>query len=353
MLWNASTYATPRVLMLSDTTPYSSSGKVDVARVAFLVETCSVHSRCCSASCGEQNAIQSMNVVPATRRTKKLAIHFGAGASARVDALLARQNHNGQTVGRREVRSGAIGWLGGGALPATGNLWFFTGLPINGPDVNELADADAAARLFATWDGAFAGVFWDAQREVLVVATDCLGMQPLYVQRMGDDLTLVSATQAMDGEPDLAAWGAFLSIGHPVGERSLMAGLQRVPPASILTYEPATHRLEVQCYWRWPEASDAWRHYDFVAALEQDVRAYAALAGPGTLLLSGGFDSRLLLFLLQRAQVRADALIVAHAGEHDDEDGRLARAVANLLGTRYRVANPRRDFFRPGTTSTT
>lgn len=70
------------------------------------------------------------------------------------------------------------------------------------------------------------------------------------------ELTLVSETKAIDSAPDLAAWGAFISIGHPIGERSLLADFSRVPPASILTYDCARRQLSIRRYWDWPEPSD-------------------------------------------------------------------------------------------------
>lgn len=279
------------------------------------------------------------------RLGKKLAIHIGADAPRRVDAMLQRQNLTGLTASARELPGGAIGCLGNVALPAQGNACLFTGLPINGPDVAGLIDADAAARLFPQYDGAFVGVFWEEARQILVIATDCLGMQPLYMRQVNGELTLVSETKALSGAPDLAAWGAFISIGHPIGDRSLMSGVHRVPPASVLTYDCKTRRLEVRRYWEWPEPSDNWRDFDFLGALERDIRAYAALGDPGTLLLSGGFDSRLLLFLLKRAGIPVDALVVAHGDEHGNADGRLAQAVARIAGVPCRIVQPPTNFF--------
>jgi len=286
-----------------------------------------------------------MNVVPASYRAKKLAIHMGTDASRRVSAMLERQNADGQRVAQYDFPSGAIGHLGGGALSTCNNVCFFTGSPINGPEVGGLVDATSAAYLFPAFDGAFAGVFWDAHREILIIATDCLGMQPLYMRHADGELTLVSETKAMRGDPDLAAWGAFISIGHPIGERSLMRDLVRVPPASILTYDCARHRLDIHRYWQWPDPSDAWRGYDFLTSLEQDIRACAAFGDPGTLLLSGGFDSRLLLFLLERACIPIHALIVAHEDEYGDADGRLAEAAAALTDVPFRKAYPPPNFF--------
>jgi hypothetical protein len=285
-----------------------------------------------------------MNVVPTAYRAKKFAIRIGSDADRQVDVMLDRQNLTGQPASRRDFPEGAIGCVDG-ALPTRGNCCFFTGTPINGPDVNELVDADAAARLFPEYDGAFTGIFLDAERQVLVVTTDCLGMQPLYMRHANGELTFVSETKALRDEPDLAAWGAFISIGHPIGERSLVSGLVRVPPASVLTYDCVRHKLDIRRYWQWPEPSDAWRDYDFLALLERDMRGYAALGNPGTLLLSGGFDSRLLLFLLKRAAIPAHALIVAHDDEYDDTDGRLAESIAKIAAVPFRKARPPRDFF--------
>ncbi len=285
-----------------------------------------------------------MNVVPATHRAKKLAIHIGPDGARRVGTMLERQNLNKFQVSQRELASGAIGCLGI-ELPVSGDICFFTGAPINGPDVKELVDADTAARLFPSYDGPFAGVFWDARREVLTVATDCLGMQPLYIGFADGELILTSDTKAINGEPDLSAWGAFISMGHPIGKRSLMHGLQRVPPATILTYDVARRQLETRRYWQWPEPSDAWRDFDFLTSLERDLHAYTAFGNTATLLLSGGFDSRLFLFLLQRAGISASGLIVAHEDEFSDADGRLAEAIAESTGLPFRKAYPPLDFF--------
>jgi len=286
-----------------------------------------------------------MTPVPAACRAKKLAIHIGADAPRRVGAMLQRQNLSHLTASQRDFPAGSIGCLGDVVLPAQGNIRFFTGLPIHGADVEDMVDADSAERLFPSYDGAFTGVLWDAQRNILVIVTDCLGMQPLYMRHVDGELTLATETKAMGDDPDPAAWGAFISIGHPIGERSLLNGVRRVPPASVLTWDCTDHRLTIRRYWQWPDPSDAWRSYNFLAALEQDLCTYAAFGSAGTMLLSGGFDSRLLLFLLQRARVPVDALIVAHEDEYDDADGRLAEAVATMVGVPYRKVQPSPDFF--------
>lgn len=286
-----------------------------------------------------------MSVVPTMNRARKLAIHIPASGPHNLTNLLDRQNCDGNAVCIREIAGGAIGCIGDCALPATGNICVFTGLPIRGSSLEDLTDADAAVRLLPTFDGAFAGVFWDTECRTLIVATDCLGFQPLYIRYEHSNLTLVSDTKAMPGEPDPAAWGAFILSGRPIAARSLVEGLHRVPPASILSFDAENHRLDIRRYWSWPEPSDCWREFDFLDALEQDMRAYAAFGEPGTLLLSGGFDSRLLLFLLKRAGIPATAHTVSHVDEHSDGDGHLAKLVARLADVPHLQTYPLHDFF--------
>lgn len=272
----------------------------------------------------------------------KLAVRFG---SADLEAMLDRQNLNGAVHRLRRCGDGEIGCLGGSELPEQGNVLFFTGVPINAPAASRYVDAASAKTLFAQCDGAFVGVFWDAAEQVLVIATDCLGMQPLYLRHTDDELIVVSETKALSGPPDLAAWGAFISLGHPVGDRCLMEGLKRASPASILTYDSKRGSLTIERYWDWPPASDAWRHYDFLSALEADVRGYADYGIDAKLLLSGGFDSRLLLFVLKRAGLPVDALAVAHDDEHGNADGRLAARIARHAGVNFQSVRPPPDFF--------
>ena len=82
---------------------------------------------------------------------------------------------------------------------SNGNLLIITGVPIaTRGDLDQrlvsLVDGDYrnAARELAELDGAYAALFWDHGVGKLVIVTDILGMQPLYVSRRPGVLLLAS-----------------------------------------------------------------------------------------------------------------------------------------------------------------
>jgi len=82
-----------------------------------------------------------------------------------------------------------------------------------------------------------------------------------------------------------------------------------------------------------------------IDVLRQDIKAYSEHFTPGTVLLSGGFDSRCLLALLHEMNSFPEAVIISHHDELFNADGIFAEKVADRLGTVSTQVNPGRDFF--------
>ena len=217
------------------------------------------------------------------------------------------------------------------------------------------ADGERAARLLATLDGAFAAVHWDAAAGALTVVTDFLGFQPLYVAEtqgmviLATDLATIARSGAVALTPDPAAWGAYFAFGHLIGDLSYFAEVRRAPAGSVLRFDRDGRRSSDR-HWHWPAPEPGLRLADvdtgeIVETLLQSVRAYGAYGHTGVLLLSGGFDSRLLLHLLQRADVRARALIVRQTDQNGDADGRFAVRTARAANVPFDIARPSPDFY--------
>ncbi len=285
-----------------------------------------------------------MPAIPSTHRAIKLAIHMGEGPDL-VATMLERQNLAGASLSCRKLSSGSIGSVGGHELPRQGDVSFFTGVPINGPASYQGHDfADTVSRL-CEYDGAYAAVFWDEAAGKLAVVSDFLGLQPLYMQRREGELRIASETKAFDAEPDAAGWGAFISMGHTIGSQTLLDGVQRLPPAALLIYDVATDRLDIKQHWHWPKGNAELSTRSVGEALQRSIEAYDEYGADASLLLSGGFDSRLLLYALRQAGHEPEALIVAHDDELQDADGTLARMLARREDVRYRFGKPPTDFF--------
>lgn len=217
-------------------------------------------------------------------------------------------------------------------------------------------DYRQAAKVLPSLDGTYAVFFWDARNRKLVVVTDFLGLQPLYTAErdgrllMASDLKAFPASRLVGVEMDPAGWGAFLSFGFTVGAPTQLAGVKRAEPACVMVYDPARGTTERSTYWQWPEerrgiALDDVDTGELVHAMRQEVRAYLQHTGVGTVLLSGGFDSRFLLALLHDEGLETEALVLAHKDELWGADGRLASAAARRLGVHCRVEQPDRSFY--------
>jgi hypothetical protein len=217
-------------------------------------------------------------------------------------------------------------------------------------------DYRAAARSLSSLDGAFVAVFWDNQHQKLVVVTDFLGMQPLYIVDQEGLLLLATELKGLGGsgqvdlELDPAGWGAFLSFGHFLGAYTSPKAARRVEPGGVLVYDPLNGSLRTTRYWHWsaPKAGTnptKWDTGSLVDALRQSIHRYTVHNPRGAIVLSGGFDSRLILAVLNQSNVHPRALIVRHQGEHLDADGRFAVRIAKRLHANYEVVTPQKSHY--------
>lgn len=296
-------------------------------------------------------------------------LHIDESNSPGIDRMLAAQALRGSSGHRiLDVLSGRMGFTSTGT-PAQrplffrsdcGNLLLVSGTPfVQGSEdldqmlrracLNETRDA---ASILSSLEGAFAALFWDQRARRLTVVTDILGLQPIYIAAKDGAILLATELKGIAAglgkvEMDPAGWGAFLSMGHTLGETAMLASVRRVPAASIITWDAGSHTSEERRYWRWPENGcvappDTGA---LVAALTREVAAIARHHVPGTVLLSGGFDSRLILCILRRLGLRPSALAVSHPGERLDADGRFASGIAAALNVPLEFRTPTPGFY--------
>ena len=301
-------------------------------------------------------------------------------AERALTAALASQT--GSTDSASVVHHFAAGILGvvgrpgvaPGALPvrrtAAGDLLAVAGTPLVRDGrvagvLDELArrlaagapSAEVVERL-TTLEGHFAAVLWHAGERRTSVVTDALGMQPLYRGEAGagtfyaTDLRAVAAWAPETIHFDPAAWGAFFYIGHPIGDRTPLAGVRRVPGAVVRTHAPDDPGGRERTWWRWPALEGTLPVEEAAARLVEELRADVAAglreSPETTLLLSGGFDSRLILAILAEQGARPRLITHSHPDENGDADGRFAVATARLYGLPIEWERASPGFFRTG-----
>jgi len=269
----------------------------------------------------------------------------GSGAIASVETDSSRE-----TIKlRREGRSGNLLLITGAPIVTSGAL---------DEKLSHIVDSghEEAAKALSELEGAFAAVYWNQDENKLVIVTDILSAQPLFITRTPGQLLLASelkgiaAAPMVDNKICASGWGAFVTFGHFLDQDTSLEGVKRVGPGVVLVYDPATDQLEETTYWKWPKPKPITKMEDvdtdyLLSLLDREIRGYLEYRRPGSILLSGGFDSRLIYALLYRMGLRIPAIVLSHEDENCGADGIYAGWTAKCLGgpvVRHKM-NP--DFF--------
>jgi len=148
-----------------------------------------------------------------------------------------------------------------------------------------------------------------------VLARDRLGIKPLYLSEVPGGLRFASSLPALlagglaDTSIDPVALHHYLTFHAVVpDERTVLAGVRRLAPGTILTVDAAGRRHQRR-YWELrcePDRARAgWDAADWeeavLAALQTAVRRRLVADVPVGVLLSGGLDSSLIVALLSEA----------------------------------------------------
>jgi asparagine synthase (glutamine-hydrolysing) len=102
--------------------------------------------------------------------------------------------------------------------------------------------------------GMFAFAIWDTRRRRLLLGRDRVGKKPLYWRSDGDGIVFGSEAKSLLADPalvpslDLVALHDYLTFQYVPAPRSIYAGVHKLPPGHILTWQDGKTRIEQ--YWR-------------------------------------------------------------------------------------------------------
>ena len=215
------------------------------------------------------------------------------------------------------------------------------------------SDTELVLRLYETrgldalseLNGMFAFAILDGRKRKLVAARDRFGIKPLYFTQAGGRFALASELRTLLRVPGLVreldreSLSHYLTLRFVPGERSILAGVRRLPPGYLLELDLDTQALDVRRWYRLRFARDDGPvREEWVARLHESLRNAVArwnLADvPVACSLSGGLDSSAVVALLAEAGVRD--LRTYTLGFTDEEDSHLNELpLARALATRY------------------
>ena len=212
------------------------------------------------------------------------------------------------------------------------------------------SDTELVLRLYETrgldalseLNGMFAFAILDGRRRRLVAARDRVGIKPLYYARLGGRFALASELRTLlrvpgvERELDRESLWHYLTLRFVPGERSILAGVRRLPPGHLLELDLDTGELDVRRWYRLEFAPDAGPSREEWAerlreALGEAVRRWSLSDVPIACSLSGGLDSSAVVALL--AQSGAPPATYSLGFSDDDGELPLARALAARYGT--------------------
>ncbi len=224
-------------------------------------------------------------------------------------------------------------------------------LQARGREFRSQCDTEVLLHAFGEWGtgcfarlrGMFACAIWSERDKRLVLARDRMGIKPLYVCRRGRELYFGSELKAILEHPhiprvlDTDALQDFLSMNYVPGPRTLIRGIEKLPPAHFLAYHQGL--VSVEPYWQLDSsvrpisAADAERELDHL--LRSSVREHLAADVPLGIWASGGLDSSAILhYAAELSPSRLKTFSVAFTAGCCDER-RYFREIARTYSTEH------------------
>ncbi len=198
--------------------------------------------------------------------------------------------------------------------------------------------------------GMFAFALWDHHDKLLYLARDRLGEKPLYYGWQGDILLFGSELKALKKHPafraeiDRNALALFMRHNYVPGPYSIYQGIKKLPPGTYLVLGRQRTDSPPVSYWTARDAAlrgqmrpfgggeqDAIQHLD--GLLRQSIAGQMIADVPIGAFLSGGFDSSMVVALMQAQASRPVKTFTIGFHEQGYNEAEHAKAVATHLGT--------------------
>lgn len=203
-------------------------------------------------------------------------------------------------------------------------------------------------------DGIFAFALWDAPRQRLLLVRDYFGIKPLHYHfdgqtlRFGSEIKSILQDPAVPRQVDRQALHYFLNLRYIPGERTLFAGIKRLPPAHYLIFENASLQMGRYYTLKGEPGSqreesyyiDGIRHY-----LREAVRKQLISDVPLGVYLSGGLDSSAIVAYM--SELVDEPVRTFSLGFNEPTDELVdAKVIADHFGTNHHQTSLEADPLR-------
>jgi asparagine synthase (glutamine-hydrolysing) len=152
------------------------------------------------------------------------------------------------------------------------------------------------------------------------------------------------ADPALPRRIDPEALDCYLAMGFVPGERSMLQGVKKLPPAHALVFDLNSGQSRLWCYWQLPapnasaahaQANEACLLDELEVLLQDAVRRQLVADVPVGILLSGGVDSSLVTAMAVRATPRVKTFTIRFPGFGQYDETEHARLIARHFATEH------------------
>jgi asparagine synthase (glutamine-hydrolysing) len=207
------------------------------------------------------------------------------------------------------------------------------------------SDTETVLRAFLEWDiasfsrlrGMFAIAVWNKAEKRFVLARDRMGIKPLYISRVGEELFFGSELKCLFVHPEIdrslsmEGLDCYLALNYIPSPWTLVEGIEKLPPGYWLEWRDGA--VSSEAYWKLPFGVDS--NWTLNAAKEEldsllvsAVREHLISDVPLGVWLSGGIDSSTILhYAAENCPSRLKTFSISFRGRSFDETEYIGRAV--------------------------
>lgn len=201
------------------------------------------------------------------------------------------------------------------------------------------------------FNGMFAFAIHDMKQKTVFLARDRAGEKPLFYYHnnrtvyFASELKGLFANKLLPRQLDPEALDFYLSVGYVPGDRCILKGYKKLPPAHAMLFNLDTGAVKVWKYWQLPnppcsnDTASSMNESNLVDQLEylleKSVKNQLIADVPVGILLSGGVDSSLITAMAVRASKQVKTFTVGFPGHGPMDETLHARLIANYFGTNH------------------
>ncbi len=231
-------------------------------------------------------------------------------------------------------------------------------LTAKGYNFRSHSDTEVILKAYREWgvdcldrlNGMFAFALYDIAKQRLFLARDRAGEKPLFYTLADGELRFASELKGLLADPesprriDPEALDLYLAMGYVPGDRCMVKGVKKLPPAHALLFDLAKGSTQVWRYWKFPTPPDPENGgrlesqgllNELEVLMEDAVSKQLAADVPVGVLLSGGVDSSLITAMAVRASSNVKTFTVGFPGFGKYDESEHARLIAGHFGTEH------------------